>query len=335
MPASIKSQAPTYSVVVPCYNEEENILEFHKRISDVMNKTGESWEVVYVNDGSKDKTLEIVSVLSLEDTHVSYINLSRNFGKEIALTAGLDHAQATDAIIIIDADLQDPPEVITDLIAAKENVDTVYAQRRSRETDTFAKKFTAHLFYRLMERLGDKITIPPDTGDFRLISRRALNALLEMREHHRFMKGLFAWIGFPSKAILYDRAPRHGGTTSFNYWKLWNFALEGITSYTTVPLRITTYIGFFTACVAILYGCFIITKTLLFNNPVSGYPSLITTILFIGGIQIAAIGIVGEYLGRIFNETKHRPLYFIEHLHQAQPTHQDNIPEENLPSLGS
>lgn len=314
---SVIPPRPEYSVIVPCYNERANLAEFHGRLSYVMNQIDAGWEVIYVNDGSRDDTLNVIHRLAENDGHVSYVNLSRNFGKEIALTAGLDKARATEAAIIIDADLQDPPEVILELIAAREGVDTVYAQRRSRTTDSFAKRMTAHLFYRVMQRLGDKVTIPPDTGDFRLISRRALDALLTLRERHRFMKGLFAWIGFPSKAVLYDRAARHEGESSFNYWSLWNFALEGITSFTTVPLRITTYMGFITAFLAIIYGFFIILRTIFFGNHVLGYPSLITIILFIGGLQLAAIGIVGEYLGRIFNETKNRPLYFLEDYHEA------------------
>lgn len=301
------------SVIVPCYNEEEVLSIFHQRLSAVMQKIGMSWEVVYVNDGSRDQTLTAMNVLANRDKHVSIVNLSRNFGKEIALTAGLDHARGTRGVIVIDADLQDPPEVIADLVAAwNEDVDTVYAQRNTREGESALKKLTAWMFYRLIKRLGNKVVIPPDTGDFRLVSRRLVDNLLLLRERHRFMKGLFAWVGFPTRAVLYDRAPRTGGKSSFNYWSLWNFALEGITSFSVLPLQIGTYMGLIISILSVLYGFWIVARTLLFGNAVAGYPSLMAVILFMGGVQLMTIGIIGEYVGRIFNETKNRPLYLVE-----------------------
>lgn len=301
------------SVIVPCYNEEEVLSIFHQRLSAVMQKIGMSWEVVYVNDGSRDQTLTAMNVLANRDKHVSIVNLSRNFGKEIALTAGLDHARGTRGVIVIDADLQDPPEVIADLVAAwNEDVDTVYAQRNTREGESALKKLTAWMFYRLIKRLGNKVVIPPDTGDFRLVSRRLVDNLLLLRERHRFMKGLFAWVGFPTRAVLYDRAPRTGGKSSFNYWSLWNFALEGITSFSVLPLQFGTYMGLIISILSVLYGFWIVARTLLFGNPVAGYPSLMAVILFMGGVQLMTIGIIGEYVGRIFNETKNRPLYLVE-----------------------
>jgi len=241
------------------------------------------------------------------------INLSRNFGKEIALTAGLDHAAAAEAVIVIDADLQDPPEVIPDLVAAwQRGFDIAYAKRRAREGETWLKKATAAAFYRVMQRVGGKVELPADTGDFRLISRRALDALLGLREQHRFMKGLFAWVGFPSTPVLYDRAPRAAGETKWNYWRLWNLSLEGITAFTVGPLKIATYLGLLTAIVAGIYGILIIIRTILFGNPVAGYPSLMAVVLFLGGVQLMTLGIIGEYLGRVFNETKGRPLYIVE-----------------------
>lgn len=301
------------SVIVPCYNEEEVLSIFHQRLSAVMQKIGMSWEVVYVNDGSRDQTLTAMNILASRDKHVSIVNLSRNFGKEIALTAGLDHARGTRGVIVIDADLQDPPEVIADLVAAwNEDVDTVYAQRNTREGESALKKLTAWMFYRLIKRLGNKVVIPPDTGDFRLVSRRLVDNLLLLRERHRFMKGLFAWVGFPTRAVLYDRAPRTGGKSSFNYWSLWNFALEGITSFSVLPLQIGTYMGLIISILSVLYGFWIVARTLLFGNPVAGYPSLMAVILFMGGVQLMTIGIIGEYVGRIFNETKNRPLYLVE-----------------------
>ena len=302
---------PVVSVVVPVYNEAGGLAEFHRRLTAVLDDLGESWEVVYVNDGSTDLSLPALERLRAAQAACAVVNLSRNFGKEIAMTAGLDHASG-EAVVVIDADLQDPPEVIPDLVAAwRQGWDVVYAQRREREGETWAKKATAHGFYRLMQRMG-RVRLPPNTGDFRLMSRRAVEALLQLREHHRFMKGLFAWIGFPSIAVAYDRAPRHEGTSKFNYWKLWNFALEGITSFTVMPLKVATYVGVLVALFAIAFGGQIIVRTLLFGNPVPGYPSLMAVILFMGGAQLVTLGVIGEYLGRIFNETKRRPLYLVE-----------------------
>jgi len=304
---------PVLSVVVPAYNEQEVLPRFHDRLVPVMDQVGLPWEVVYVNDGSRDGTLAVMLGLRDADPRVAVINLSRNFGKEIALTAGLDHAAAAEAVIVIDADLQDPPEVIPDLIAAwRRGFDIAYAKRRAREGETWLKKATAAAFYRVMQRVGGKVDLPADTGDFRLISRRALDALLALREQHRFMKGLFAWVGFPSTPVLYDRAPRAAGETKWNYWRLWNLSLEGITAFTVGPLKVATYLGLFTAIVAGIYGVQLIIRTILFGNPVAGYPSLMAVVLFLGGVQLMTLGIIGEYLGRVFNETKGRPLYIVE-----------------------
>jgi glycosyltransferase involved in cell wall biosynthesis len=304
---------PALSIVVPAYDEQEVLPEFHRRLTAALADIGMSWEVVYVNDGSRDETLAVMLGLRAQDPRVAVVNLSRNFGKEIALTAGLDHARGTEAVVVIDADLQDPPELIPALIAAwREGFDVVYAQRNKREGETWLKRATAAAFYRLMQRIGGNVRLPPDTGDFRLMSRRAVDALLKLRERHRFMKGLFAWIGFPSKAVRYDRAPRAAGTTKWNYWKLWNFSLEGITSFTVAPLKIATYVGLLTAIGAVIYLAQLIIRTLLFGNPVPGYPSLLAVMLFLGGVQMVMLGIIGEYLGRVFNEVKQRPLYLIE-----------------------
>jgi glycosyltransferase involved in cell wall biosynthesis len=311
--ATTDAPAPALSVVVPCYNEQEVLPEFHRRLAAVMNATGLAWEVVYVNDGSRDATLPGMLGLQAADPHVALVNLSRNFGKEIALTAGLDHCRATDAVIAIDADLQDPPEVIPELIAAwREGFDIAYAQRSARHGESWLKRSTAHAFYRLMQRVGGRVQLPKDTGDFRLMSRRSLDALLQLREQHRFMKGLFAWVGFPAKAVLYERAPRAAGTTKWNWWKLWNLSLEGITSFTVGPLKAATYLGILVAIIAAIYLVVLLARTVLFGNPVAGYPSLMATMLFLGGVQMMMLGIIGEYLGRIFNETKGRPLYIVE-----------------------
>lgn len=298
------------SIVVPVYNESVVLPEFHKRITAVLNGMGLPSEIIYINDGSTDPTIKILRELFTTDQRVAIIDLSRNFGKETALTAGLDHSNG-DAVVIIDSDLQDPPELIPELFKVlKEGYDAVYAQRESRKGESFLKKITAMGFYRFMQSFG-RTTLPKDTGDFRILSRRAVDALKQIREHHRFMKGLFAWIGFRQKAIGYERDPRYAGDSKFNYWKLWNFAIEGITSYTAAPLKLATYVGFAVAGCAFVYALFIIVKTFLFFEPVRGYPSLIVVILFLGGVQLIFIGFIGEYLGRTYDESKKRPLYFL------------------------
>jgi glycosyltransferase involved in cell wall biosynthesis len=286
------------------------LTEFHKTVDEALSDTPVDLEIVYINDGSTDNTLDIINGLRSNDKRITLIDLSRNFGKEIALSAGL-HKAAGDAVVIIDADLQDPPELIPELIKEWQNgYDVVYAKRTLRAGESLLKKTTSHFFHRLIQHVG-KFTIPQDTGDFRILSRRAVNALNTFKEHHRFMKGLFAWIGFKQKAVLYQRDSRRAGQSKWNYWRLWNFALEGITSFTIAPLKISTYIGSITALSAFGYGIYMVIETLLYGNEVPGYPSLIVIILMLGGIQLVAIGVLGEYLGRIFNETKQRPLYFI------------------------
>jgi glycosyltransferase involved in cell wall biosynthesis len=303
-------RAPTFSVVVPAFNEADGIAEFHRRLRCVMQPLG-TWEVVYVNDGSEDDTLAALHALRAAEPQVAIVNLSRNFGKEIATTAGLDHAAGA-AMIVIDADLQDPPEVIPELVAAwRRGFDTVYAQRTVRLGETRLKRVTAHLFYRLMQRSG-RVKLPIDVGDFRLMSRRVVDAVRQLREQHRFMKGIFAWVGYPSCAVPYQRAARHSGSSKWSYWRLWNLALEGITSFTVMPLKIATYLGLGVALVAVVYAGVVVVKTLLIGNKVAGYPSLMTVVLFLGGVQLVTLGVIGEYLGRIFNETKRRPLYLVE-----------------------
>ncbi len=298
------------SVIVPVYNEQEVLGEFYRRLAEVLAGIEARAEVIFANDGSDDYSLVRLQELQAGDKRIAILDLSRNFGKEIAMTAGLDHARG-DAVIIIDGDLQDPPELIPQMIEEwRHGFDVVYAQRRSRAGESALKKTTAALFYRLMQRIS-RVQIPVDTGDFRLLSRRAVDALAGLRERHRFMKGLFAWIGYPQKAIHYDRDPRHDGESKWSYLALWNLALEGITSFSTLPLKVATYLGMITALGAFLYGLFIILDTLFFGNPVAGYPSLLVVILFLGGIQLMALGVIGEYLGRMFDETKGRPLYLI------------------------
>jgi polyisoprenyl-phosphate glycosyltransferase len=302
---------PVFSVVVPMFNEAEGIGAMHWRLAAAMATMDAPWEVIYVNDGSRDNTLRAVEILQQADHHIALVNLSRNFGKEIATTAGLDHARG-DAVIVIDADLQDPPEVIPQLVAAwHAGNDMVYAQRRLRDGETWLKRQTAAAFYRIMRNVGE-VPLPPDVGDFRLMSRRVVDAVRQLREHHRFMKGLFAWVGFPAKAVPYDRAPRHAGRSAWGYGALWALALEGITGFTVAPLKVATYLGLGVALFASVFGAQLIGRTLLFGNPVPGYPSLMAVILFLGGVQLLTLGVMGEYLGRIFNETKSRPLYLVE-----------------------
>ncbi|HUV63613.1 MAG TPA: glycosyltransferase family 2 protein [Sedimentisphaerales bacterium] len=302
---------PLLTVVVPIYNEESVLAEFHRRLTAVLEGIDGTCEVVYVNDGSRDGTAALLGRLHRDDPQVAVVNLSRNFGKEIAMTAGLDHARG-EAVVVIDSDLQDPPELIPELMVRwREGFDIVYATRASRAGETFLKKHTAHLFYWTMKQISG-IQIPPDTGDFRLLSRRAVDALCQLRERHRFMKGLFAWIGYPQTSVQYHRDPRFAGETKFKYWTLWNFAIEGLTSFTTGPLKIASYLGLTSAAAALLYAIWIVYKTLRFGDPVAGYPSVMAAILFFGGMQLATLGIIGEYLGRVFNETKHRPLYIVE-----------------------
>ncbi len=313
MPVTLGAERkrPVFSVVVPAYNEAEVLPIFHARLLAVMDGLGESWEVIYVNDGSTDGTAAVLAGLRDADRHVGIVSLSRNFGKEPATTAGMDHAGG-EAVLVIDADLQDPPELIPQLVAAwRAGADMIYAQRRARAGESLLKRVTADLFYRLMQGVG-RVRLPRDTGDFRLMSRRVVDAVLLLREHHRFMKGIFAWVGYPTAAVLYDRDPRAAGATKWNYWKLWNFALEGITSYTVAPLRVATYLGVLVALVALVYGAAVVLHTLLFGNPIPGYPSLMAVVLFMGGTQLVTLGIIGEYLGRVFNETKARPLYLVD-----------------------
>jgi glycosyltransferase involved in cell wall biosynthesis len=300
------------SIVVPVYNEAGVIMEFNRRLSAVRGGLAIPSEVVFVDDGSGDQSLALLRSLHESDRTISVIQFSRNFGKEIAMTAGLDYSRG-DAVVIIDADLQDPPELIPTLIEQwyKEGADVVYAQRRSRAGESRLKRAMAYLFYRIVNMLAHP-PVPVDTGDFRLLSRRAVDALRLLREQHRFMKGLFTWIGYRQIAVTYERDPRFFGESKWDYWKLWNFSLEGITSFSTAPLRVASYVGFLTAGCAMIYGTYMFLRTLLFGNPVEGYPSLLIMMLFLGGIQLISLGIIGEYLGRVFNETKGRPLYLID-----------------------
>lgn len=302
---------PSVDIIVPVFNEQEVLSLFRERISDVMQSCDVQWRVIFVDDGSSDDSLKNMKAMHATDNKFGYLSLSRNFGKEYALTAGLDHASA-DAAVVIDVDLQDPPELIPDMIAQwHAGYDVVYATRKARHGESAAKKLTASWFYRIINSMS-KIDIPKDTGDYRLMSRRAYQAVNKLRERNRFMKGLFAWVGFKQKQLYFEREPRAAGETKWNYSKLWRFALDGITSFSYMPLRFATWIGMFVAISSFIYGAVIIAKTLILGNDVPGYPSLMVVILFLGGIQLTALGIIGEYLGRMFNESKQRPLYLVD-----------------------
>ncbi|HPX00490.1 MAG TPA: glycosyltransferase family 2 protein [Sedimentibacter sp.] len=283
---------------------------------DELNKVletipGYEFEILFVNDGSNDNTLNILRNIQQRDTRINYISFSRNFGKETAMAAGFDYVTG-DAAVIMDADLQDPPELIGEMIKYwEEGYDDVYAKRRSREGETWLKKITSAAFYKLLQKMT-KIPIQEDTGDFRLLDRRAIESLKKLREKQRYTKGMFSWIGFNKKEILFDRKPRAAGKTKWNYLKLFNLALEGVTSFTTSPLRISTIIGILVSIFSMIYMVIVLIKSLIWKDPVQGYPSMMVTILFLGGVQLVSLGIIGEYVGRIFNETKYRPLYIID-----------------------
>jgi len=305
----------TITILIPAYNESEVFPILIDRLSSLVDANKSySFELLFVNDGSTDNTLDLIKKAATKNPSISYINLSRNFGKEIAMIAGIDHVQS-DALVIIDADLQDPPELIPKMIELWEKgYDDVYAKRSDRAGESWLKKITSTWFYRLLQRTTNVI-IQRDTGDFRLLSRRAVSALREFRESERYTKGMFSWIGFKKVEITYSRDPRVAGKTKWNYIKLVNLAIDGITSFTTAPLRLASLLGLLVSIFSFLYIIYLVVDTVLFGNNIAGYPSTMAAILFIGGVQLLAIGIIGEYVGRIFNETKSRPLYFIEEYH--------------------
>ncbi len=309
--------AQLLTVIVPVYNEIAVLEQFHGRLCAVLDACEEDFRILYVDDGSEPECLALLAALRQRDERVGVLELSRNFGKEVAISAGLEHADG-DAVILIDCDLQDPPELIAEFLGAwREGYDVVYGQRRERQGDPALKRISASWFYRLLNRLSE-VSIPLDVGDFRLLSRRAVDAICALPERHRYMKGLYAWVGFPQKGILYDREARAAGKTHWSYWRLWNFALEGITSFSAAPLKMATYLGLLTSTFSLLYGLFMLVRTLLFGNPVPGYPSLIIIVLFLGGVQLICLGIIGEYLARTYNESKQRVLYFSKGYHPAR-----------------
>jgi glycosyltransferase involved in cell wall biosynthesis len=306
------------SIVVPMYNEADNIEPFLARVEKVAESVvaplDEGYEIVCVDDGSRDSTVSKLLAERKRNPAIKIVSLSRNFGKDIALSAGLDHACGA-AVIPIDADLQDPPELIPELFAKwLDGHDVVYATRTSRTSDTIAKRLTAAWFYHVHNRLAD-IDIPSNTGDFRLIDRRVIEALRQLPERNRFMKGLFSWVGFRQTGVAYERDPRAHGESKWRYWRLWNFALDGITSSTTLPLRIWTYAGLAISALAFAYAGFLVARTLINGVDVPGYASLMVVVLLFGGLNLLTLGIIGEYLGRIYTEAKARPLYLVRDLH--------------------
>lgn len=297
------------TILIPCYNEQDSLEILYKRLSEMIGTLSQyNFMLLLVNDGSRDNTLLEMEKMRLQDKKVSVLNLSRNFGKETAMLAGLDYAEG-DAVILMDADLQDPPELIPQMIAAwEEGYIDVYAQRRSRAGESWFKKFTSKLYYRILQKMTD-IEMQVDVGDFRLLDRQAVEALRSIRERQRYTKGLFSWIGYRKKAITFDRAPRSAGVSKWDYWKLIGLAIDGITSFSVVPLRLGVVLGMFISFIAFMFMGFIVIRTFFYGDPVAGYPSLVSIILFLGGIQLVVLGIIGEYLGRVFAEAKKRPEY--------------------------
>ena len=298
------------SLVVPAYNEAGSIEPFLRIAAEVLDATGRSHEIIVVNDGSQDDTLKILLDASRHYPCLRVIDLSRNFGKEAALMAGLDAAVGR-AVIPIDADLQHPPQLIPVLLQRwEQGYDVVLCRRSSRNTDHWAQRWFASLFYRFHNALAEH-AIPPDVGDFRLLDRKVVDALRLLPERRRFMKGIFSWVGFRSTIVEFEVEPRHSGKSSFSGWKLWNLALEGITSFSTVPLRVWTYVGGIVSIVALSYAAKVVITTIISGTDLPGYPSLLSAILFLGGVQLIGIGVLGEYIGRIYSEVKQRPIYLV------------------------
>jgi dolichol-phosphate mannosyltransferase len=306
------------SVIIPVFNEEKNVALLHQRLTEVIQKISGSYELVFVNDGSRDQTLQLVKGIAATDPHVKYINFSRNFGHQIAVTAGLDYCGG-DAIVIIDADLQDPPELITEMYAKmKEGYDVVYAKRKSRQGETFMKKLTAKVFYRLLQRITS-VNIPVDTGDFRIISHKIVKVLKQMPEQQKYLRGQIAWAGYRQTYIEYERQQRHAGETGWPYRKMIRFALDGITSFSNFPLKFATASGIIVFVISFLLMLYALYSRFVTKEFVAGWTSLMLVVLFIGGIQLLSIGIIGEYISRMSANIRNRPLYIIEDTNIRKP----------------
>ena len=315
---SLNLDSVEISVIIPLYNESEGIEHLFARLTPVLEELQTSYEIICINDGSQDDTLNKLIKCWQRNPAIKIVNLSRNFGKEIALTAGIDYASGA-AVIPIDADLQDPPELIVKLIAKwREGYDVVYGTRRSRQGETWLKRISAKAFYQTIGRMSH-VPIPANTGDFRLLDRQVVEAIKKLPERTRFMKGLFAWVGYRQTSVLFDREPRHSGQTTWNYWKLWNFALDGIISFSFLPLKVWSYVGVTISFISLLYALMLVVRTLIFGVDVPGYASLMVAILFLGGIQLITLGVLGEYLGRVYEEVKGRPLYLVREEYGFKP----------------
>lgn len=314
---------PVISIIAPIFNESGNIPELYRRISETMNSSGDEWELLFIDDGSNDGSTDIIRRLAMDDTHVRPVIFARNFGHQIAVTAGLDYSRG-DAVIIIDSDLQDPPEVIPDLIAKwREGFEVVYAVRAEREGETWFKLLTAKLFYRLIYKITD-VDLPLDTGDFRLVDRKVVNVLNQMREHHRFLRGMSVWVGFRQVGVPYKRAARYAGETKYPFRKMIRFASDAITSFSYFPLQLATYIGFLSAGISILAIPLVIILRLTGSQAFIGQATTLISVLFLGGVQLISLGILGEYIGRLFQEAKGRPLYIVR-----------EAPDDTTPTKGN
>ncbi len=299
-----------YSIIAPIYNEIDNIPELYPRICEVLDQTGESWELIMVDDGSQDGSAELIRDLSAQDSRIRPVIFARNFGHQIAVTAGLDYSRG-DAVVIIDADLQDPPEVILEMIAKwREGYEVVYAVRAEREGETWFKEFTASLFYRLVYRITD-VDIPLDTGDFRLLDRKVVNVMDQMRERHRFLRGMSVWVGFKQTGVEYKRAARFAGETKYPFRKMLKFATDAITSFSYFPLQVSMYLGFIAAGISILAIPLVIILRASYSSAFFGQATTLISVLFLGGVQLISLGILGEYIGRLYDEAKGRPLYIV------------------------
>lgn len=301
----------TVTIVIPCYNEEASLPHLHQALLQLMeNQPQYQWQVLFVNDGSKDHTLDIIKQLHRQDCRFGYVALSRNFGKEAALLAGFDHSRG-DCVVIMDADLQHPPAVIPQMLNEWEaGYEDVYARRTDRGKEPWLRRKLTLLYYRLLQKVSD-IDILQNVGDFRLLDRKCIDALRQLRETQRYTKGMYCWIGFRKKEMLFEQADRMVGKSSFNFWRLLKLSIEGISSYTTSPLRISTVLGLLCSLFAFLYMVYVLFCTLFFGEPVRGYPTIMVVMLFLGGAQLLSLGIIGEYLGRIFHESKNRPVYLV------------------------
>ena len=323
------------SILIPCYNEEKTLPLLYPELVKLMEGLpAYEWEIMFINDGSVDNTLKILQELRQQDKRVNYVDLSRNFGKEVAMLAGFDYVTG-DCMVIVDADLQDPPSLIPEMIGYwEQGYEDVYARRRTRGKESWLRKYLSIRFYKLLQR-ASRYDVLQNVGDFRLLDRRCIEALKRMRESERYTKGMFCWIGFNKKEVVFDRGDRAAGSSSWGYKQLFSLAIDGITSFTSAPLRISTFVGFIVSMLAFVYMIYVFVKALIWGDPVQGYPSMVILLLFLGGIQLLSLGIIGEYIGRIYNETKNRPDYIVRTVNDEKVLElgpKDTILAKNLQS---